>query len=79
MYEYYFNLNLTENEHFIVEGDLLDFCNKNDLTLLYYRKLKTGHVPMWREVKVISKEKGGINLVKAWIKKEGLKAEKYIT
>ena len=53
--EYYFCLYLTENEHFIVNDLIQDFCDKNDLELKYYRKFKLGHIPMYREAKVIGK------------------------
>ena len=50
--EYYFRLKLTENEHYIIEDSIKDFCNKNDLQLVYYRKMKNGHIPMVRECKI---------------------------
>ncbi len=31
---------------------MLKYCQNNNLTLVYYRQLKDGHVPMYREVKV---------------------------
>jgi len=49
---HYFRLYLTENEHYIVEGYLKDFCQKNNLEFIYYRTLKNGHVPCVREIKV---------------------------
>ena len=42
----------TENEHYIFHDMVLEFCKKNGLTLHYYRELKEGHVPMFREFKV---------------------------
>jgi len=52
--ESYFCLDLTENEHHIIEGYILDFIERNelDLELVYYRQLKEGHVPCHREVKL---------------------------
>lgn len=51
--ELYFNTNLTESEHDIVEMLLERQCAARGLELKYYRKLKTGHVPCVREAKVI--------------------------
>lgn len=50
---YYFVLKLTENEHDAVSYVINEFCEKNFMTMKYYRKLKTGHRPMIREVKVM--------------------------
>jgi hypothetical protein len=50
--EHYFRLKLTENEHFIIEDSLREICEQGGLELLYYRKLKNGHVPLIREVKI---------------------------
>lgn len=51
--EFYFCLYLTENEHDAVHGYIQEFCDSNKKSrLMYYRKLKDGHVPMYREVKV---------------------------
>ena len=56
--ELYFCLHLTESEHYIVEDQIKNFCVNNDLTLKYYRKFKNGHIPMYREIKVIGKNLG---------------------
>lgn len=50
--EFYCCLNLTETEHYIIEEELSRLCKENCLTLHYYRKLKDGHVPMYREFKI---------------------------
>jgi len=50
--EFYFTLNLTENEHYIVEDMIRDFCSKNSIKVIYYRKFKNGHIPMYRECKI---------------------------
>jgi hypothetical protein len=50
--EFYGCLNLTENEHYIIKDELEKFCKANVLVLHYYRKLKRGHVPCYREFKV---------------------------
>ena len=70
--ELYFCLQLTENEHGVVMGELEDLCKDHDLELLYYRELKDGHVPMYREIKL----KGDIGYVKGYLKKN--KLEEYI-
>jgi hypothetical protein len=43
---------LTENEHFIVEDILQKKCDEIGAKLVYYRKLKDGHVPCVREYKI---------------------------
>lgn len=67
--EIYFCLYLTENEHFIIENELKNVCNKLNLKLQYYRKLKDGHVPTYREVKIIG---DNINKIKKYIKESKL-------
>jgi hypothetical protein len=52
MKELYFHTRLTENEHCIVHGMIQNKCNELDIELVYYRKLKLGHTPMYRECKV---------------------------
>jgi hypothetical protein len=66
--ELYFCLHLTENEHGVVMGELEDLCKNHDLDLLYYRELKEGHIPMYREIKL----KGNIGYVRGYIKKSKL-------
>jgi hypothetical protein len=51
--ELFFTTRLTENEHFIVEDMIKDGCAKNGFDLIYYRKFKTGHVPTYRECKIL--------------------------
>lgn len=67
--ELYFCLRLTENEHSIVEGMIEDICFSNILQLKYYRKLKEGHVPLIREVKIVGPREG-INRFKDWARNE---------
>ena len=50
--EFYFTTCLTEAEHSFVRDDIREFCNNNDMELVYYRSFKNGHVPLHREVKV---------------------------
>jgi len=69
MDELYFCLHLTENEHDIVEHNIKEESEKLGLELKYYRRLKDGHVPMYREVKVVG-PKLSINQFKAWMKTE---------
>jgi hypothetical protein len=65
--ELYFCLKLTENEHYIVEDMLQAKCQELNCKLLYYRKLKDGHVPMYREVKIIG---NNINKIKVFLSQE---------
>lgn len=71
--ELYFTLNLTENEHDCVEYDIREFCRNNDLEVLYYRKLKSGHVPMRRECKI----RGNIVAFLKWAKEQHLELKNY--
>ncbi len=66
--ELYFCLELTENEHWVVRGMIQDFCDKNNVELLYYRKLKTGHIPCVREIKL----RGVLGPFRAWAKQKRL-------
>lgn len=52
----YFRLSLTENEHYIVNDMFYRKCNELGLNLMYYRKLKNGHIPSIREVKVVGEK-----------------------
>lgn len=61
MPEIFFTLKLTENEHEIVSGIIQDECVEFGCELVYYRKFKNGHVPMWREVKIKCDYKPNLN------------------
>ena len=67
--ELYFCIHLTENEHWLLECDLLKQCRKWGCDLKYYRKLKDGHVPMYREAKLIG-TKEQIGRMKGWLKRK---------
>ncbi len=67
MEELYFCLYLTENEHYIVEDDITDKCREYNCKLIYYRPLKEGHVPCYREVKITG-NKPDFNKIKEYIK-----------
>ena len=54
--EIYFCLYLTENEHYIAEDKINRACDSFGAKLLYYRKIKSGHVPMWREAKIVGNQ-----------------------
>jgi acylphosphatase len=70
METFYFCLKLTENEHDVVEGDIIKFAQTcDDLKLVYYRKLKDGHVAMIREVK-LQGSKSSIKHFKRWVQNE---------
>lgn len=65
--ELYFCLRLTENEHFLVKSSILEQCSELKLKLKYYRTLKEGHVPLYREIKVVG---DNINEFVLFLKKE---------
>lgn len=71
--EFYFTQNLTENEHYIVASLIEEGCSKYGLTLQYYRKFKTGHVPMQRECKIL----GDISTIKKMLKEQDIYPENY--
>lgn len=48
----YFTTHLTENEHVFLEEILTNACRSMGFDLLYYRKFKEEHVPMYRECKI---------------------------
>lgn len=66
--EIYFCLHLTSTEHNIVQHDLTQECSKLGCKLHYYRQLKDGHIPMYREVK-ISGEPPQVRQVHAYLSK----------
>ena len=71
----YFRLELTEGEHGCIEREIKDFCEENnhELQLIYYRQVKTGHIPMIREIKVRGQHLGKF---KDFLKQNGL--DKYV-
>jgi len=63
--EFYFCLRLTENEHYFAEDAIKKRCEESGLTLKYYRKLKEGHIPLYREIKITG-AKVDVNYFKRW-------------
>lgn len=61
--EFFFTMRATESEHSFIEAMIREFCAQHGLTLLYYRKFKTGHEPMRREGKITGDK---IHLFKKW-------------
>lgn len=57
---------LTENEHYCVQSDFEKKAEELGLNFLYHRKLKEGHVPMFREMKFVG-EKEAINRFKKFL------------
>lgn len=51
---YYFRLVGTENEHSHLEHVIRTESAKKGWEVIYYRKYKTGHVPCYRECKIIA-------------------------
>lgn len=65
----YFILNLTENEHYIVEDMIRDSLQESGYgELVYYRQLKQGHIPMRREVKIKFTNKRVFDMLKDYEK-----------
>ncbi len=64
----YWCCRLTSNEHECVEYNLEQFLPTVDCKLEYYRQLKDGHIPMWREGKVVG-EKRNLHKVADWLDK----------
>lgn len=62
--DFYFTTSLTENEHYIVEDMIRQECLKQGIEVAYYRKFKTGHVPMQRECKILTSPKVGQEILK---------------
>lgn len=55
--EMYFCLVLTEGEHWFAERDIRNECERlGGLEIKYYRQLKEGHVPLYREVKIVGEK-----------------------
>lgn len=50
--ELYARTYLTESEHDFVEDEIRQYCQENEIKFIYYRKIKTGHIPCFREFKV---------------------------
>ena len=50
--EMYFRVRATENEHSFHEDDIRKYAEKHDIQVIYYRKIRTGHIPTFREVKL---------------------------
>ena len=66
MEEFYFTPRLTEAEHEIIEEKVREYCYAKELDMVYYRKFKNGHVPLYRECKVIG-PKPAINRFKDYL------------
>lgn len=66
--EVYFCISATTSEHDVLQGLLTTYCNMHELDLMYYRKFKDGHRPMYREVKV----QGKISRLIPWLKENGV-------
>ena len=69
--ELYFCLRLTENEHYLAMWDIQDKCKELGLEFKYYRQLKDGHVPLYREVKVVG-TRTAVFKFKNWMASDGV-------
>lgn len=72
----FFTISLTESEHGFVKNMFEEFCLTHELKLVYYRKFKTGHVPMYREVKIEGSVEN-LNKFKKYLKTEKIKVGNY--
>jgi hypothetical protein len=61
--EYYFQVEGSSSDLAAIRWEIESFCEQNGLEVVYYRKLKHGHVPTYRECKVI----GNVYLFKEWL------------
>lgn len=66
--EFYFQMRLTENEHSIYEDYLRKYLTSEGVEVMYYRKLKTGHVPCQREIKIKGPRRKVRPFVRGWKK-----------
>jgi hypothetical protein len=53
--DFYFTTHATESEHSFIADLLVHECHKFRVSLAYYRKFKNGHVPMFREGKIMAR------------------------
>lgn len=60
---FFFTTKLTENEHCIVEGMIREECQKQGIKVVYYRKFKHGHIPLYRECKLECEPWRGIKVL----------------
>ena len=63
--DFYFTTYLTENEHCVVEMMIRDECRKRGIEVSYYRRFKTGHVPCYRECKILAEPKIAKEILKS--------------
>jgi hypothetical protein len=61
--DFYFTQYLTENEHSIVEMMIREECAARNITVVYYRPFKNGHVPCQRECKIDCPPKIGMQIL----------------
>ena len=55
--DFYFTLELTSNEHSIVEFMIREACAKQNIEVLYYRRFKNGNISCQRECKIMAPPK----------------------
>ena len=61
---FYFVTCGTESELSCVANDLLEKCAKEGVELVYFRTLKTGHIPTFREVKLNCEEWCALKIIR---------------
>lgn len=77
MRELYFCLHLSENEHRLTEQDVKEMCRLLGLEFIYYRQLKEGHIPMYREVR-LKGTRTRLGKFKTWMCSEQAMLEKFV-
>jgi len=55
--DFYFTTYLTESEHGVVEMIIREHFSIRGIEVAYYRPFKTGHVPCYRECKILAAPK----------------------
>jgi len=77
--EFYFTTTATEGEHSFIEHDYIrPYCTRfKGVEVVYYRKFKTGHVPMNRECKISGFNGRTFSMFKKWAKDNGIELENY--
>ena len=65
----YARMYATSDEHAIIEEELRKICGEENISLVYYRAVKGGHIPCVREFKILG-EKAEVRRASARIKEE---------
>lgn len=52
IFEMYFRLYNSESDHLAIQWEIEEACALKNVEMMYYRRIKTGHIPMIRECKL---------------------------